>query len=1268
MPEKIREKLNKRLRLLRQAFSVMLAVALMVTVLPTEMFGGFSVVLAGESALAEVLKGIVDNNLGKAARYDEITDQMIESTFKECLSGNGNWSSVNIGTLLGSLGSKIKDTVITTDPETGDEIVNELNPWSEKSSASEGSPYSPGVDLFNNPMNAGYTMGALMTDYIRNTNSDAAFLSDAELVEIYDRVAGSPSDPGSNPFVDMDLFKQAVRGAATSASIGGNNNSEGLPYIDTSNYTTYSEYLRSLNGTPIPAKTLFIGTWLLDAQTINETYYRMAVNSMAANNQSIMLYKSELAGNRWRDISGATGLEYILPISETVEDKSLMKYYLSVVVGADGVARSAKTKQPVDIFSLSNPYELESIPELRALKVQFDSDVISDSSTPSKAYIYDRVKSFFNCDSEYVLTDQNKADIDYVFSVAKRTGIAFYAADPRFWGLVRYEESGRGFLESLETAAEIGYRPNYQWGGTNFSRLIRGGIAWTNEVAWEREVNGFGGIGELRRRIWSFQDFWGHYSNVRDDVTRDYDRRLAGMGNIYNQLLGTGNADDRELADMALLIEERLDAGRRAEVYYNLCENSNHNIIIGPLLQVLYQWVAYGESSIGRNYEVISHTDDDSFTAVSSITEAVESALTESYSSYLKYNALVLEEGSTVSSKMEYDLTEYVVNNATGGTGAVRNSLRDLIDLGNINNNVIAHKSRELLLLDRLLTTADSKYSQAVHESAGATYREAAADASNTEATLKEILDDQKADVMAVGAELQRFIKGRAIRLKTADAITFVEGRINWADTLRNGISTDAFGPYAEAALEDHLEWLKMLLASIKAGGEIMDEAEEIEEKKAELENDLKDAYDNDDLEKAAEIKNNIEKVQAQLDDANKKKNDIASMAGSTAADIANAEQVNTPQAVADDIINKLLDNIYENNFDHVSDGLDALEALSSPKIDKLVEALELQMAPQSLINKAKRLAENNDNTDFADQYPGYDDGNGNGTGGTGEGGNGNGDGGDGTGGNGDGTGGVGDGSSGDGTGGNGDGTGGNGTGEDGTGTGTGIDGNQGSGGGLEAPDYGDGTGLRESDFDSGMRDAIGSDYPDMTDTDKIAAVASLLTFAEARDDNAAYEYGMSLLNDLLNSGNPFIYRQYLPDLSQEYVSLAAIDKCRRYTRFRLVDKEAGVLGIDYQRTTMQQFVLGSASYTFEIGNNVVIKNDDSTDKMDTEAVLQTDPSIRGNSTAQYPYITEKYCGKYLYCTCVYIPGTEWAILITPQVDKRIALLLDAFDLQADGE
>ena len=1243
----------------RQFFSAMLAFVLILNVLPYEnLFYEFQVnAVEGQTVLTDMLVPLVQRNLESASRYSEITNEMISTTFKEKNPNNLNWSKVNLYDLMTALGDKIQDhithTVIVEEKET--EVTEDINPWLKASTLSEGSPYKDhSQDFFGNAMNTGYTLGDYLIDYCRNNMTEAALLTDAAILEIYDQLAGLPSQGESDPFVETSKIQEKIRGAANSAGIGSTANQDTQGYINTDNYITYQKYILDLanRGEKIPAGTLFIGTWIVNAQTINDTFYHMAVDSMSEANQQVMYYKSELSGNRWKDIYGATGLEFILPISENVEDTELLNLYVSVVVGADGIPRSAKTNQEIDIFSISDPYQMESIPELRALKMQFDSKVVSVTDQGSKRYIYDRLNRFFNSDDDFTRSADMQRDCDYILNVASRSGIAFYAADPLYF-LSRFEESGRGYLENIESTAELyNTKITYQFETSWPFGLVRGKVCWTNEVAWQNEVNAMGGISKYNDRVYNFQQVWRHFSCVQDEVTHDYDEKLTGMGNIYKLMRSTGNEDDKELADRALLIEEKLDSGRRARVYYNLTENENHNYIVGPTLSLLYQWVAYGNSSIGRDYQVLYKTTED-FSAVSSISEAVESALTECGNTYIKYNSNVITEGNTVSSKLEYDLTQAVITKAKDGPNAVRKELTDLVDLDNINSNVIAHKTRELNLLNEILNIADAKYTQYVHMSAGETYLKAKSDPETTQSTLDEILMDQEADVLAVGVEVQRYIKARAIRLKTEDAIKFVEGRLDWSETLRAGLSPDEFGHYAEEALNNHIKWLQALLASIRQGGDIKDEEEELEEKKAELENLMKDAYDNDDLEKAEQYKSEIADITAKIEEIQKNKNQIAGSQGATGSQIANSSIGNSPAAQAGELIDKMLEEIGNGEYDQIDAQLDAIEVLDTPRLKEVVEALELHGAPTVLINKAKKLLESQGNGEFSDFFTGNDDENGK----DGDGENGGDSGNTGEGGDGGGTG--------SGTGQDGEGGGDDGSGSGGDGDGDGTGGDDGSGK-QNKPDYGDGSGLKKDDFAAAIDSLFGGEFADLSETDQGAAVAALMIYAENNKDMNAYDYGLSLLNELLNKNCPFIYRQYLADDSEEYVSLAAVDKCRRWTRFRLVDKEENQELSESRKATMQQFVQGTASYVFDLDSIYVTKNDGKSDKMDKAPVSQEDSSIRGDNYAKYPYITEEFCYKYMYCTCVYVPSTEWAILITPQMDKRVGRLLDAFDLKAD--
>ena len=1307
-------------------------ITLLFNLMPDMPHSGLLRVNAANSIMDLFLRNFIALNIGEAANYSEVDDELIRETIKQVHTPGTEWSTVRLPAVLENIGDQIADTVSVNG------AAQKINPWTTQSASSNGSPYAPGKDYNGADMNAGYTLGQLILDYIRATETMAIQFTDDEIIEMYDRLVDGDDD---DPIIDFDQLLASMRAASSAAGMGGYADQPANDAIDTSNMIRYGEFIMK-RGTPLPGGYLFVGTWLMDAQVINSTFYRAAVNTMTDYDQPIMYYKSELAGNNWRDINGATGLEYILPLAENIQEASLINYWVNVFIGPDGIPVSAKTGERIDIFNIINPYDIENLPELKSLKLQYQAGILDDEDSTTKKYLKEAITKVFNRDGRLERNPEMDADCKYVMDVAGRTGIAFYAADPFYVSSLsalaqregifgyangitstaglhqwRFEESGRGYLESLQR--ETDYYPNrrnryanengtpYQLYFSNGSSsrpenredqermLIRGSIAWTNERAWQREINEMGGIEVYNRRVWNFQDMWTNFSCIMDEQTDELDEKLNRMNGIYAELRTNATSEDIELSDEALLISEKLDAMRRARAYYNLVENEDHNYVIGPVLNLLYEWVTGGDSHVGNNYKLNMYTTDE-FSPVESITEAVESAITSCDSSYIKYNAMAITEGKTIASQTEYDLTNYVIENAANGTPAIRAQLRDLVDLENVRNGVVAHKSRELNFLNGLLIVADSKFSQYVHQAAGDLYLEAAADPNTAKNVLDELLKDQKADVSSVAAELQRFIKAKSMRLSTDDAIAFIEDRINWADDLYAGISVDEFGPYAKEALKEHIDWLKELLTSVKEGGEILDEAAELELKKAELQMEYLNALDEKDLNAAEALEREIENAQRALDAANEEKNKTVASGTATAAEVANAQVVNTPRAVADKIVDQALEDIADDKLDDIPDTIDALKDLGTPRISEVYEALKLHGAPPSLLNLAEDAMQNLGDSPFSGEYPelitasgigdgsfnegidGHGDGDGgngdhngnntDGNGGDGNNNNGNGDnnGGNGTGGgNGDGdnNNGNGDNNGGNGTGGggeghdNGDGDGNN-SGNGGDGDGNGGDGS--GGGSPKAPDYGPGTGLNGSDFDSAVADTFGKDFSGLNDGDKAAVVAALIDFANAREDKAAYDYALDLLDDMLLYDCPFVYRQYVSDYSREYVSLAAVDKCRRYTKFRLVQKELTV--------TMTQFVKGSASYVFNIGTDSVSKNNGKNENLEKPVVSQTDKSIRGSTSAKYAYIPENNSGKLLFCTCAYIPGTEWAILITPQVDKKIAQLLDRLDMEADGE
>lgn len=313
-----------------------------------------------------------------------VTNAEIVNAFEEAHLPTAPWSTTNLHTVAEVCVNKLVDQGIAT-------LDN------AKLQAYSGST-----------MPLDYTLGNLMVDWARINVGQAAMVSDDTLINFYDDLVANATN---NPYITLQTYGNAVEQKAKDFASDNNVGDNKVNVLKTDNYITYRDYVAA--GNIAPAGTLFIGTWMMNAQTMNETMYRKAVRSMAEDSQQIMYYKSELAGSRWRDISSATSLSAILPAGDDIPDTELMNYYITVIVGSDGIPKDAKTGQYVDIFNLSSPYELETLPELKGIRLQIDAGnlkPVSQGGTGAGAYTYDRVRLFFEHDQPFPRT-QEVADI-----------------------------------------------------------------------------------------------------------------------------------------------------------------------------------------------------------------------------------------------------------------------------------------------------------------------------------------------------------------------------------------------------------------------------------------------------------------------------------------------------------------------------------------------------------------------------------------------------------------------------------------------------------------------------------------------------------------------------------------------------------------------------------------------------------------------------------------------------------------------------------------
>lgn len=122
----------------------------------------------------------------------------------------------------------------------------------------------------------------------------------------------------------------------------------------------------------IESATLIIGTHLIHLSALNDQLYEIAQASAEESGQQQVYYKSELGGNSWFDITTASTLEDITTGGTPVDDAQIQALFFTHHTKSDGVTYDLRTGQPVNLFDIHNPYDLESLDELSPLKMQYD--------------------------------------------------------------------------------------------------------------------------------------------------------------------------------------------------------------------------------------------------------------------------------------------------------------------------------------------------------------------------------------------------------------------------------------------------------------------------------------------------------------------------------------------------------------------------------------------------------------------------------------------------------------------------------------------------------------------------------------------------------------------------------------------------------------------------------------------------------------------------------------------------------------------------------
>ena len=167
-----------------------------------------------------------------------------------------------------------------------------------------------------------------------------------------------------------------------------------------------------IKSSEVENSTLAIGTHLIHLSALNDQLYEIAEKSATDSGQTDIYYKSELANGTWFNITSARSLDDITKSGTPVKDSVVEALYFTYSTKSDGVTYDLRTGAAVNIYNISNPYDVSSMPELEPLVNQYK--LIDGSKMKDKGDITDRINKILEANVQDMTTLMSDQTMNYL--------------------------------------------------------------------------------------------------------------------------------------------------------------------------------------------------------------------------------------------------------------------------------------------------------------------------------------------------------------------------------------------------------------------------------------------------------------------------------------------------------------------------------------------------------------------------------------------------------------------------------------------------------------------------------------------------------------------------------------------------------------------------------------------------------------------------------------------------------------------------------------
>lgn len=116
--------------------------------------------------------------------------------------------------------------------------------------------------------------------------------------------------------------------------------------------------------------TLIVGTHLISLKALDDTIYKAAMQSAKDSGQMKEYYKSELGDGAWFEVDSSSSFKDITQNGAKIDAAVIDDLLFTYKTGSDHITYDLRTGQPVSVFDIQSPYDLNTMPELASLQNQ----------------------------------------------------------------------------------------------------------------------------------------------------------------------------------------------------------------------------------------------------------------------------------------------------------------------------------------------------------------------------------------------------------------------------------------------------------------------------------------------------------------------------------------------------------------------------------------------------------------------------------------------------------------------------------------------------------------------------------------------------------------------------------------------------------------------------------------------------------------------------------------------------------------------------------